>query len=72
MSRVLSDAQRHRLAALLRQELRQAYAAAIAGGVPEGVVSADLQRRRATVRRLARGTAPATGDPENVDTDAAE
>ncbi len=46
MSRVLSDSQQCRLAALLRRELTDAYAAVLAAGVPADVVATDIQHRR--------------------------
>jgi hypothetical protein len=57
MARVLSDVQKHLLAALIRRELAEAYRLARAAGASVDAVKADVEQRRSALRALEDGTA---------------
>jgi hypothetical protein len=57
MARVLSDVQKHLLAALIRRELAEAYRLAIAAGTSIDAVLSDVEQRRVALRALEDGTA---------------
>ena len=56
MARVLSDVQKHQLAALIRRELAEAYRLACAAGASVDAVMADVEQRRSALRALEDGT----------------